>query len=194
MKIPKIVITGGPCAGKSTVMKRLQDELGRLGYKVLIISESATQFLTHGAEYADPKFQRYLIEYQLEKERICEDFARHQEGKVVIFLDRGCLDCKAYMPEDEWADVLKELHTNEIEVRDSYDAVFHLMSAAKGAQDAYNNNDNLARFESLEEAIIADDAVYNVWESHPRRIVIDSYPDFEDKVKILIKEIIEFLE
>jgi len=193
--ITKIVITGGPCAGKSSVMPRIQEELGRLGYKVLIVSESATEFLTHGAQYSDPKFQRYLIEYQLERERIYENFARQQEGDTLIVLDRGCLDCKAYMPEDEWAEVLKELHTNEIEIRDSYDAVFHLMSTAKNSDLIYTQENNAARFESSEDAAIAaDDAVYNVWASHPRRVVIENYPDFEDKVKMLIKEIIEFLE
>lgn len=63
MKTPKIVITGGPCAGKSSAMSILQEELGRLGYKVLVVAESATEFMMSGAKYADPKFQRYLIVY-----------------------------------------------------------------------------------------------------------------------------------
>ena len=195
MSIYKIVITGGPCAGKSSVMPILQEELGKLGYKVLIVSESATDFLTHGAKYSDPKFQRYLIEYQLERERIYEDFARQQEGPTLIFLDRGCLDCKAYMSEDEWSEVLRELHTNEIEVRDSYDAVFHLMSTARNSDLIYTQENNAARFESSEEAAIAaDDAVYNVWASHPRRVVIDNYSSFDDKVKKLIGEILNVIE
>lgn len=194
MKIPKIVITGGPCGGKSSAMPILKEELGRLGYKVLTVSESATEFKISGAKYSDPKFQRYLIEYQLEKERICEDFARHQEGKTVIILDRGCLDCKAYMTLDEWSDVLRELHTNELEVRDSYDAVFHLVSTAKGNVDAYTISNNVAREDTKEEAIQLDDAVYNVWASHPNRVVIDNCDRFEDKVKRLIEEIVNFLE
>ena len=194
MKTPKIVVTGGPCAGKSSAMSILQEELGRLGYKVLVVAESATEFMMSGAKYADPKFQRYLIEYQLEKERICEDFARHQEGKTVIILDRGCLDCKAYMSLDEWAEVLKELHTNEIEIRDSYDAVFHLVSTAKGTIDAYTLDNNAVRNNTKEEAIQLDDAVLDVWATHPHRVVIDNCPKFEDKVKKLMEEIIHLLE
>ena len=194
MKPPKIVITGGPCAGKSSAMSILKEELEHHGYKVLIVAESATEFMTSGAKYADPKFQRYLIEYQLEKERICEDFARHQEGKTVILLDRGCLDCKAYMTSDEWAEVLKELHTNEIEVRDSYDAVFHLVSTAKGEEGAYTLDNNAIRSETKEEAIMLDDSVLDVWATHPNRVVIDNCPKFEDKVKKLMEEIIHLLE
>lgn len=192
MRIPKIVITGGPCAGKSSAMNTLQEELTKQGYKVLTIAESATQFMSSGAKYSDPKFQRYLIEYQLQKERICEEFARHQENPIIV-LDRGCLDCKAYMPLDEWRSVLKELHTDEIEIRDSYDAVFHLVSTAKNKSSIYTQENNAARFENKEEAITADDAVLDVWASHPNRVIIDNFDKFEDKVKKLTTEIVSFL-
>jgi thymidylate kinase len=62
MSIEKIVITGGPCAGKSTALSRIQKELTQLGYKVLFVSESATEFITNGLtpwEYRD--FQHYLM-------------------------------------------------------------------------------------------------------------------------------------
>ena len=99
------------------------------------------------------------------------------------------------MPEDEWSEVLRELHTNEIEIRDSYYAVFHLMSTARSSDLTYTQENNAARFESSEEAAIAaDDAVYNVWASHPRRVVIDNYSSFDDKVKKLIGEILNVIE
>ena len=35
MNLTKIVITGGPCAGKSTALSRIQEEFTELGYTVL---------------------------------------------------------------------------------------------------------------------------------------------------------------
>ena len=46
--ITKIVITGGPCAGKSTAMTWIQDHFTKLGYKVLFIAETATELITGG--------------------------------------------------------------------------------------------------------------------------------------------------
>ena len=45
MKISKIVITGGPCAGKTTGMSFLEQELSKNGYKVVFINESATEII-----------------------------------------------------------------------------------------------------------------------------------------------------
>ena len=40
MEISKIVITGGPCAGKSTAMSKIQNAFTQMGYKVLFVSEN----------------------------------------------------------------------------------------------------------------------------------------------------------
>ena len=40
MKISKIVITGGPCAGKSTAMSWIQNAFTQKGYVVLFLPES----------------------------------------------------------------------------------------------------------------------------------------------------------
>lgn len=42
-EITKIVITGEPCAGKSTAMSRIQSYFSELGYRVLFVSETAEQ-------------------------------------------------------------------------------------------------------------------------------------------------------
>ena len=45
-KIVKIVITGGPCAGKTTLMSKAIQELGERGVKVLIVPEAATTLIS----------------------------------------------------------------------------------------------------------------------------------------------------
>lgn len=39
MEITKIVITGGPCAGKSTAMSWIQNAFTQKGYRVLFVPE-----------------------------------------------------------------------------------------------------------------------------------------------------------
>lgn len=48
MKISKIVITGGPCGGKSTALGRIKDRFTAKGYRVLFVSETATELISGG--------------------------------------------------------------------------------------------------------------------------------------------------
>ena len=194
MSIEKIVITGGPCAGKSTALSRIQKELTQLGYKVLFVSESATEFITNGLtpwEYRD--FQHYLMRYQLMKESICEQAAKTSEQKTIIVCDRGALDNKAYMTDEEFNALLKEVNTSEVELRDNYGAVFHLVTAAKGAVEFYTTANNSARTETPEQAIDMDDKTIAAWTGHPHLRIIDNSTDFDEKIRRLIVEITSYL-
>ena len=46
--IAKIVITGGPSAGKSTAMSWIQNAFTQMGYTVLFVPETATELITAG--------------------------------------------------------------------------------------------------------------------------------------------------
>lgn len=46
--VSTIVITGGPCAGKTTAKNWIFNYLTKLGYKVIFIDETATQMITGG--------------------------------------------------------------------------------------------------------------------------------------------------
>lgn len=48
MEITKIVITGGPCAGKTTDMSWVQNNFTAMGYAVLFVPETATERITGG--------------------------------------------------------------------------------------------------------------------------------------------------
>ena len=42
-------LTGGPCAGKTTALATLTDQLTTKGFKVLIVPEAATMMMKGGA-------------------------------------------------------------------------------------------------------------------------------------------------
>ncbi len=198
MAISKIVITGGPCAGKTTAMSWIQNAFTQMGYAVLFVPETATELISGGvapwtcASAAD--FQRCQMRLQLEKERVFEQAAETMKAdNVLIVCDRGTLDSKAYMDAAEFAALLESMQTNEIELRDRYDAVFHLTTAAKGAEEFYTTSNNAARTESAAQAVALDDKLISAWTGHPHLRVIDNATDFEGKMKRLIAEISGFL-
>lgn len=197
-QITRIVITGGPCAGKSTAMNRIQDEFTRMGYTVLFVPETATELITGGVApwtcSSNFQYQLAQMQLQLDKEKVFEQAARTMDvDKVLIVCDRGALDNKAYMDDAEFARFLDHFQTDEVTLRDSYDAVFHLVSAAIGAEDFYTTSNNSARTETVEEAAQLDQKIMHAWTGHPHLRIIDNSADFEVKMNRLIAEIASFL-
>ena len=97
------------------------------------------------------------------------------------------------MDEATFESVCRFVGASEVELRDQYDAVFHLVTAAKGAEEFYTNANNAARIETVEEAAAMDDKFIAAWTGHPHLRVIDNSTDFTDKMRRLIAEISSFL-
>lgn len=196
--ITKIVITGGPCGGKSTGLSWIQNAFTEMGYTVLFVPETATELISGGVAPwtcgSNVEFQKCQMKLQLEKEKVFQNAAKSMKNdKILIVCDRGASDNKAYMDDAEFSAVLNALSTNEIELRDSYDAVFHLVTAAKGAEEFYTTANNTARTETVEQAREIDAKLISAWTGHPHFRVIDNSTDFEKKMLRLITEISSFL-
>lgn len=198
IKINKIVLTGGPCAGKTTALNWISNYFSKRGYSVLFVPETATELISNGVApwTCKSNYDYQLVQMKLQKikEEIFEEAANGMKNnKILIVCDRGILDNKAYMKEVEFKRILKKLNTNEIKERDSYDAIFHLVTAAKGKIDAYTLSNNNARTENIEDAKILDDKIISAWTGHPHLRIIDNSTDFEEKLERLLKEIANFL-
>ena len=197
-KVLKIVITGGPCGGKSTAMSRIQSYFTQLGYRVLFVPETATELIKGGVApwtcASNRDYQTCQIKLQIAKESIFGMAAQSmRDEKILIVCDRGAIDNKAYMDNDDFAEVVKMVGISEVELRDNYDAVFHLVTAAKGAREFYTTSNNTARTETPEQAALVDDRIISAWTGHPHLRVIDNSTDFESKMKKLLHEISSFL-
>ncbi len=198
VKINKIVLTGGPCAGKTTALNWINNYFSKRGYTVLFVPETATELISNGVApwtcSTNYEYQSFQIRLQKVKEQIFDEAAKTMKNdKILIVCDRGILDNKAYMKEAEFKRLLREIGTSETKERDSYDAVFHLVSAAKGKEEVYTLANNTARTESVEEAKILDDKIISAWTGHPHLRIIDNSTDFEEKLERLLKEITVFL-
>ena len=198
VKISKIVLTGGPCAGKTTALTWINNYFSKRGYTVLFVPETATELITNGVApwtcETNYDYQRFQIRLQKIKEQIFDDAAKKMKNdKILIVCDRGILDNKAYMKDVEFKRVLNEFGTSETQERDSYDAIFHLVSAAKGKENLYTLANNIARTETIEEARELDNKIISAWTGHPHFRIIDNSTEFEEKLERLLKEITSFL-
>lgn len=194
MQITKIVLTGGPCAGKTTALTWIQKEFEKKGYKILFVPETATELIGGGVAPwtcgSNLDYQKCQVRLQKEKESVFEQAAKTMDtDKVLIICDRGVLDNKAYMTQEEFDYVMRILNTNEVAERDQYDAVIHMVTAAKGAEEAYTLSNNAARRESLDEAIELDDKLIACWTGHPHLRVIDNSTGFKEKLHKVVAEI-----
>lgn len=197
-KIFKIVLTGGPCAGKTTLISRINQIFSLKGYRIFTVNETATELINNGlkpfGDCVDMKtFQGFVLDTQLAKEKTYIKAAEFvKEDKVLIIFDRGLLDNKAYISDEYFSSLVHARGLTESKLRNSYDLVIHLVTAAKGAPEAYNL-DNAARTEGIEEAIKLDERTCQCWVGHRHLRIIDNSNNFEAKMKKALDEISLFL-
>lgn len=197
--IHRIVITGGPCAGKTTAFARIQLELSMRGYKVFIVPETFTEMFGGGIklwDYRNIDFQEMLLIQQLSKEDMYDSAAyKCKEENVIILYDRGVMDGLAYMSSEEAKEILARNGYSPNKLKTRYDAVIHMVTAADGAAEAFlaNRENNKARYEDLKGAIATDKMLIKVWTGHTHLRVIDNSTGFEEKISRVMTEIYSVL-
>ena len=184
----KIVLTGAPGAGKSTVLRALAadpDLNARVG-GITPVAEAATA--TYAArrtrwdrldDAGRREVQRAIYRLQLAQEAAAERDAK-AAGHGVILLDRGTLDGAAYWPDGPaayWA----ELSTTAAAELARYDAVLLLESAA--ALGAYAGEaGNPTRFEDAPAALANGRRLAALWSAHARLRPVPAKPTVAEKV------------
>ena len=196
----RIVLTGGPCAGKTTALVKIMEHFSSIGYKVFIIPELPTLFLQAGMDYlTDNKDLFYegekaTLEMQIALEDKFLQMAKSVKQPVLIVCDRGAMDISAYMNPVLWNQIISDAKMNNEMLRSRYDAVLHLVSAADGAEQFYTIATNNKRTEGIELARILDKKVIQAWSEHPHLRVINNHEDFETKLERVLQEISDVLE
>ncbi len=190
----KIVLTGGPCAGKTSALTKIEEYFTDLGYKVLIVSESATELIKGGAipvkDLSMIEFQEAILNYQMMKEKIYDSIAQNLKSeKCIIVYDRGLMDNSAYISPSEFDALLEKFNFSRLDLMDRYDLVLHLVTAADGAKEFYTLSNNEARSESVDEAIALDRKTMNAWKGHRNLNIIDNTTTFDMKLKRVIEQI-----
>lgn len=195
MKIFKIVLTGGPCAGKTTALKAIKNHLEEQNIKYITIPETATELILNkmlpNSNYTY-EFQTMVLKRQYAKEKEAINYAQkmyEQEEKVVILCDRGIFDNIAYLhSEEEFQKMLKEQQLEEENLLSSYNLVLNLFSLATCNPSYYSFN-NEARLENVEEAKEADKKTANAWANHPNIKLLSSSISLQEEQEQIIQMI-----
>lgn len=162
--IKRIVLTGGPCAGKSTALSKLESYLLEKGYVVLIVPESATELIKGGIRpFGDQAL--YGLDFQ------------------EIILD--------YL---DWKQFLASKNLKEAELKRQYDAVIHMVTAARSDNKIYTLENNTARTETKEEAISLDQRTLQAWSGHSNLKIVENEEEFSDKVNTVLDFCLETLD
>ncbi len=180
----RIVLTGGPGAGKTVVAARIA---GQQSDRYALVPEAATQVYTQLQtrwDRLDPggrhDVQRRI--YRLQREQEERTAAEHPDK--TLLLDRGTLDGAAYWPEgaeDYWRD-LGTSHAAELA---RYDAVILLQtSAALGLYDG--DGSNFCRFEDADAAVASDHLLELLWRDHPRLVRVAAFPTLDEKLAVAL--------
>ena len=173
----RIVLTGGPGAGKTAVLELLRRSLCS---HVHLLPEAASIVFGGGFPRSEEvpirrAGQRAIFFVQRELEAVGD-----ADHPAIVLCDRGTVDGAAYWPgpEDYW----QALGTSRASNRARYDAVIHLRTPPVAGY----NHQNPVRIESAAEAAAIDERIARAWEGHPRRFVVESTAEFLDKARTAV--------
>ncbi|MEO7994188.1 MAG: ATP-binding protein, partial [bacterium] len=172
----RIVITGGPGAGKTAVLEAARHAL--CGHAALL-PEAASLVFGGGFPRTDGipsrwAAQRTIFRVQSELERLAIEEARY----AVILCDRGTLDSLAYLPGDP-EPFLSDLGTSHAAEMAHYAAVIHLDTPEVAGR---YNHQNPLRIETPAEAMAINARIAEIWSGHPNRVVISQNENFLAKI------------
>lgn len=176
----RIVLTGGPGAGKTAVLEMLRRSLCE---HVAVLPESASiifggGFPRGGSDAVRRGAQRAIFRVQSELEQIVLD-----EARVALALcDRGTVDGIAYWP-GETAKFFEQFGSTQAAELARYEMVVHLRTPP---EEWYDHSNEL-RIESAREAAAIDSRIEAAWAAHPNRRIIDPATSFLDKAAKVIE-------
>ncbi|XP_067004207.2 TRPL translocation defect protein 14-like [Anabrus simplex] len=199
-KVYKIVLTGGPCGGKTTGQSRLCTFFENMGWKVFRVPETATILLSGGIKFSDlsveeaVKFQENLLKTMIQIEDTFFALGESCSRDCLIICDRGAMDASAFISQETWEKMMTANGWNNVELRDNrYNQIVHMVSAANGAEIFYSTEDHVCRSEGVEVARELDYKAAAAWVGHPYFDVIDNSTDFETKICRMIDSVCQKL-
>jgi predicted ATPase len=192
----KVVLTGGPCAGKTSCLRALRAQLGD---EIVTVPEAATLLL--GSGFPPPGHERiacatdeWIRSFQgaiLSIQQSLEDsFARLAPGgrARLLVCDRGLLDGAAYWPGGR-SDFLRHFGLSLEDCFARYASVVHLQSLAETQPHLYGPEGNAIRYENVSEARRVEESVRAAWHGHPGLLVLAAEMELEAKIARVVAHV-----
>lgn len=193
-EVPRIVLTGGPCSGKTTVMEAL---LASLGGRLHFVPEAATIIISQvGVHPPSDDVGLNLFQQQLYGiQDGFEELARLEAlaaGKQAVIHDRGKIDNAAYL--EGGIMTLQRICRTDFSVEISrVGLVIQLDVPPRDVYEA-NRGNNAARSESFAQASELDRAITSAYSRHPGFIRISGCASMDEKIARASRAVTDFLE
>jgi len=192
--VPKVVITGGPCSGKSTIFETLK----KIRRDIHFVPEVATILISQlglepkGDYLIVRRFQRAVHQVQQIFESAAVERATCSfDKKSAVLFDRGLVDNAAYLSGGlaEWTEYLNTTTEQEY---GCYDLVICLDVLPK---DVYEKrlSGNPARYENYEQARKLGDKIADVWSGHPHFVRIPNFATWRIKEELAVETLNNFV-
>ena len=188
-RVPTLVLTGGPCSGKSTVLKALKREFGSLVHCVpevatfLIGQVEITPDQTDVTAFYD--FQRRLMRIQYDLECLAQREAL-KRGKGLVVMDRGMRDSGAFF-EGGWSEArpLISLPLPEDRLYTKV-AIMDLPPTREIYEEHCRNNSS--RRENYDEAREQDRRIRKAWSGHQEVLTVTGH-DMAHKERVVLETV-----
>lgn len=172
----KIVFTGGPSAGKTSIINRLKESLPN-DPTVFFAPEVASMLLGNGfprCSYTENLIfqQKAIFKTQMEMEQLLEK----EKHFKLCFFDRGLMDALAYIENP--ADICNDTSL----AISHYDQIFHLEVAPPFKYTCQNNH---VRTESYENALQLETHLKKLWSPHKNYTFISAENTFDEKFNFI---------
>ena len=195
--VKRIVLTGGPGSGKTSVLEKINQVYSSQGYKVIIVPETATELMNNGITFKNGSislvdFQELVMRLQLAKEEVVDrTIELLGDENVIVLYDRGTIDNTAYINKEEFEEMLARLNNvrSFTDLLNKYDLVINLV----GREDFYTTENNKARSESSSEALKLGDATLKCWLGHKTVKIVMPKNTVEEKISEVLNIINESL-
>ena len=192
MNVTIIVLTGGPCGGKTAALPILKQRLLDRGIHAITVPEEFTAMMEKGLLRPSAEFgEDYTVHFQSElarhmisqQEALVKLSGYHKNRQTVILLDRGVVDNLAFVPKSLRHKVTVYGHQLETIAACMYDRVIHMQSVAVDKPHLYHNDNNEHRLETAEESALLDSQTKELWRYQPNYYVLDNDCSFDKKVE-----------
>jgi predicted ATPase len=186
----KIVLTGGPCGGKSSILESIENKYDKKGCHLYPINETVKLLFTSGFNSIKingqnlPKidFQTMIFITQYLKEYSAE-LQTNRDDKSIIICDRGLLDGKVYTSSEEYDIILQKLNKCEALILKTYGIVLHLTSMCCKDIDFFNQQ----RPYAMENGLSLEHDLRKIWQGNPNHHIIPATDKIEEKMNIVFQ-------
>jgi predicted ATPase len=177
----RIVLTGGPGAGKTVISRTIA---AAHPDRFVLVPEAATQVY----DLLQTRWDKLDLEGRYDVQRKIYRLQTDQENRLaaahpdkILLLDRGTIDGAAYWPEGA-AEYWRDLGTSLDRELQRYDAVIWMESAA--ALGLYDGDaSNSRRFEDAPAAIASGKLLLKLWGGHPNLKHVGAFASLDDKIR-----------